>query len=528
MASAKQSDKRIPKTRTVKRPSAPNGRRSVSRVRADAASSPAPRKATGMLSGLTAAEAAAEGLRVVQVDPSALIPHPFNDPARSCVDRDNRAWTDLLDSIAANGVRIAGAAVTRSAFTERWPHLVLDDSSGDYILIYGHRRRAAAVATATATMPVIIDDTLLDAPDGGLVAMYEENQAREDLSPVAEAELLAKFIDEIHLTQRDLAAMLGLAQTTVWRRLSLLLLAAEIQAAVAHNDFSPTEAAKLAAKLPYGPARAWQKDTDADEQNSEQRRDEQLRAYHLIRTTGTLADSAADRVINERHSRAEASAKGIEIIDPVVQFGDAATAREHRIYDDIDAAGEDLVAGLDDLGLLAYYSTRPAAPAPNTDEAGGPSDNTAGDRTDSAESDGPADKSPAPRKNKKPVAAEAAKQSRREAAQRIMASPPPRTQLLQIFADQYALGVTALAGTPAAEDLAAQWGHQDGQLDDPRARLQRAWALALAGYELHTSDRPDGAWAPPQPLYYALLRSRAKYEPSSWERRQLDKVGDSS
>lgn len=525
MASAKQSDIRIPKTRTVKRPSAPNGRRSVSRVRSDAGSSDAPRKATGMLSGLTAAEAAAEGLKVVQVDPCALIPHPFNDPSRSLVDRDNRAWTDLLDSIAANGVRIAGAAVTRSAFTQRWPHLVLNDVPGDYILIYGHRRRAAAVATATATMPVIIDDRLLDAADGGLVAMYEENQAREDLSPLAEAELLAKFIDEIQLTQRDLAAMLGLAQTTVWRRLSLLLLATEIQTAVAHNDFSPTEAAKLAAKLPYGPARAWQKDTNAAEQNSAQRRTEQLRAYHLIRTTGTLADSAADRVINERQSRAEAAAKGIEIIDPAAQFGDS--AREHRIYDDIDdAAGEDLVAGLDDLGLLAYYSTRTALPAHNTNEA--PSDSAAAAAADSAGDDEPAEESTPPpvRKNKKPAEAAAAKRSRREAAQRIVASPPPQTQLLQIFADQYALGVTALAGTSAAEALAAQWGHQkDDQLDDPQARLQRAWVLALAGYELHTSGQPEGAWAAPQPLYYALLRGRAKYNPSSWERRQLDKVG---
>ncbi len=526
MAATEQSDKRIPKTRTVKRPSAPNGRRSVSRVRADAAAPAKPRQSTGMLSGLTFAEAAAEGLKVQQIDPAALIPHPFNDPSRSLVDRDNRAWTELLDSVAANGVRIAGAAVTRSAFTQRWPHLALDDSPGDYILIYGHRRRAAAVATATAAMPVIIDDTLLDTPDGGLVAMFEENQAREDLSPVAEAEILAKFIDEIHLSQRDLAAMLGLTQTTVWRRLSLLLLVADIQTAVAHNDFSPTEAAKLAAKLPYGPVRAWQKDANAAEQDSDQRRDEQRRAYHLIRATGTLADSAADRVINERRSRAEAAAKGITIIDPATHFGGSSAARERRIYDDSDSAGEDLVAGLDDLGLLAYYSaTRPAPPAQDTD-AEAPQGDVDGPPPAGTAEPGPGDTTPStPKKNKKPAEAAAATRSRREAAQRIVATSPPRTQLLQIFADQYALGVHTVAGTPAAEKLAAQWGHQDDRLDDPQARLQRAWALALAGYELHTSAQPDGAWSSPQPLYYSLLRTRAKYEPSSWERHQLDKVG---
>ncbi|MBE5477736.1 hypothetical protein E3G68_005069 [Mycobacteroides abscessus] len=481
-----------------------------------------------MLSGLTPDEAIAQGLSVVQIEPTALIPHPFNDTSRSIADEGDESWRELLVSVEEKGVRIAAAAVTRKAFTARWPHSLKDDTHGEYVLIYGHRRRAAALATGTATMPVIVDDTILDSPDGGLLDMFKENHAREGLSPLAEAEFLARLAEELHISQREIGKAVGLSQPTVQRRLSLIFLEKTLQNAVRDKRLSPTEGSTLGSLLPYGPVRSFQNDPDPD-QDTDMRREEQLRAFELTQKGGILMRQAAERVIAERHSRALANDQGIELVDPSTHFGDAATARRHRIYDTITDPSA-VVAAIDDTGALAYYSIEtPAAvdpePLPSPTAPTGTGSASAAD-SQGGDEESEAPPTPAKQKTEKSTAGRAAAtKSRRAAAERIALEPPPKTDMLQIFADLYALNAIAEVDWSAVETLASKWGLETmAAPTNAKARLARAWITALAAYEIHAAAKSQ--WGEVDKLYYALLRDRAKYEPGPWEREQLDNISE--
>lgn len=520
------TDAQLPKARTIKRSGGTSARRSVTRVRPDASTAPASR--AGMLSGLTPDEATAQGLSVVQIEPSSLIPHPFNDPSRSVVDEEAEGWKELLVSVAENGVRIAAAAVTRKAFTARWPHALTGDTHGEYVLIYGHRRRAAALATDTAAMPVIIDDAVLDAPDGGLLAMFQENLAREDLTPLAEAEFLAKLAEELHISQRELGKAVGISQPTVQRRLSLIFLEQTVRVAVRDKLLSPTEGATLGSLLPYGPPRPFQSDPDPH-QDTDARRAEQLRAFELTQTSGILMKQAAERVIAERRSRALANDQGVELVDPATHFGNAATARHHRVYDTVTDPST-VVAAIDETGALAYYSIEAPAPtdaqplpSPTVDE--GDATPNPGRRADDDEDPAAPPVASKPRTEKPTGGRAAATKSRRAAAERIALEPPPKTDMLQNFADLYAFRANAEVDWSAVETLANSWGLDT--LPAPttaKARLARAWTTALATYEIHAGSATS--WGTLERLYYAVLRVRAKYEPGPWEREQLDNVTD--
>ncbi len=160
-----------------------------------------------MLSGLTAAEAAVDGARVVEVTADALIPTPSTirrDPQCNAASESGTSCSNRWQPTASAFPHWQSPA---DAFNSRWPGLIPADTTGTHVLICGHRHRAAALATNTTTLPVTVDDAVLDAPDGGMFAMYEENAGREDLTPIAEAEIL----DDVHVSQRELSSLLGIA-----------------------------------------------------------------------------------------------------------------------------------------------------------------------------------------------------------------------------------------------------------------------------------------------------------------------------
>lgn len=546
-----------------------NERRSSTRVQAaDAASNADPQPGSGRFASLATAElsvdqARGEGRQVLDISPKLLIPHPLNDPDRSVVDPKDP--DGLLGSVKARGVRMVMAAATRAAFEARWPDLLPADTEGEYVLLYGHRRRAAALAAGVLTVPVVVNDAELDQPDRGLVDMYLENKHHVGLAPLADAHLLNHFIEDMNLNQVELGEMLGVSQPTISRRLSLLLLAEPLRKEVIvkktsgdeeessekkqadKNKLGPTEASTLATALPYGPVYSWQKSPDKD-QDSPERLAEQLRAFELIKQ-GSLVSTAVARVKAERKSRATAAAQGWEIIDPVAHFGDSATALKHRYYEDPTGLSG-IVVAIDEHGSLAHYNTDPAMEIdPDTlgdhdDDLDDEGDHDGGDDGDAPAHAGPSpaskkpksdtgeDKKPrpapkAPAAAKKPTddskARIEASKKRREAAQTLVLKPPAKDQLAQILIDQYAYGVITKASSEWALELAEQWGFvPTDDLDSPAARAAHAWALALAGYELAAADSTK--WSTPQRIYITLLRDRAKYEPTAWEQKQLDQI----
>ena len=149
-----------------------------------------------------------ESHHVVEIAVSEVAPHPFNDNARAQPQPGDPKWDELLNGVRANGVRLPVLVVPRDTFTAARPGAAGKISpEARYVLIYGHRRRAAALEAGRNTMPAVIDDAIM-ADNGDLDAMAAENLGRQDLSDLAEADLFARY-SEIGLTQRAIADRWG-------------------------------------------------------------------------------------------------------------------------------------------------------------------------------------------------------------------------------------------------------------------------------------------------------------------------------
>lgn len=463
----------------------------------------------GITAGL-ASIAAADGQRFVEASTSAIVPHPYNDPIRSTPQPDSARWTELVNSVRAAGVQVPILLVSRSAFVAARPALeAAIGPDAQYVTIYGHRRRAAAVAAGLATIPAVVDDAVL-ADGGDLDAMTIENLGREDLTELQQADMFAHY-SEAGLGQRAIADKLGVNQSTVSRRLSLLLLAPEVLGAVERGAIKSTEAAELASKLPYGPPRPWQQEPDADQESLERQAD-QVAAYELV-LTGATPKRAAERVLAERRARQRAASEGVEIVDPRARFG---PDFQRYAVTSPDTADGKVVASIDPLqGGLVYY---PAATAP------------ACDAMPQARPDAPTGS---------PKLRASATKARRTACSRLVAAPPPREKLLPLLAGQYACGVTAFAASPAGWSLAHELSSVAGlasanysdastfrkaasRLTDLKSHLEIAWACVVAGYELRAADKGRESWDHVDATYLQLLQDRANYSPTPWERDRLE------
>lgn len=464
----------------------------------------------GITAGL-ASIAAADGQRFIEAPTSAIAPHPFNDPIRSAPQPDSARWIELVNSVRAAGVQVPILLASRAAFVRARPSLEGEiGPAALYVIIYGHRRRAAAAAAGLDTIPAVIDDAVLIG-GGDLDAMTIENLAREDLTELQQAEMFSHY-SEAGLGQRAIADKLGIHQSTVSRRLKLLLLTAEVLEAVEHGTIKSTEAAELASNLPYGAPRAWQQETDPD-QRSDERRADQLAAYKLV-VSGSTPKRAAERVLAERRARQRAAMQGLEIVDPRVRFGP--DFQQYAITSPAAVDG-DVVAAVDPLqGGLVYY---PAAVAPACDTIPQP---------DVEQSDAGSSK-----------LRTAAMKARRAACPHLVAAPPARDKLLPLLAVQFATGLTALASSPTGWKLAYEFSRAAGlsSAEHPdvasyrtaatnetelKRHLEIAWACAVAGYELHAADKGRAAWNHVDATYLQLLQDRANYLPTSWERQRLD------
>lgn len=498
---------------------------------------PAPEQ-TGLIGGMSAV-AAEESHRVVQIRVSEIAPHPFNHPARSKPQPGESKWDELLNGVRANGVKLPVLVVPRKAFVATRPSVdnqIAPDAR--YVLIYGHRRRAAAIEAGCETMPAVVDDAIM-ADDGDLDAMATENLGREDLSDIAQADLFARYSD-MGLSQRAIAERLGVDQATVSRKLALNLLAPDLLRVVDDGSLRTADAAALSGALPYGPPRRWQKTKDPL-QDTEQRADEQAQALQLILDRNMSATRAAERVIAERDARAKAADLGIPIVDdPRTELGEQCHQFRVASYED----GADIIGAINPgSGSLDLYA-RPATPAAVNDPA--VAHDGAEDTTDDEPSEQPpraSDPAPTPQphepalgdkaddtadketviveqRNAEKAAARDAQVQRRQSCAVLINQPPSNADLLKILVGQYLSGVAARSATSAVSALLRDWDAcADGAGE--RARNTRAWHRAVAAAELHTAELQDKAWDADAVAHLQLLINRVGYQPTSWERRQL-------
>jgi ParB family chromosome partitioning protein len=171
--------------------------------------------------------------QLLHLDPATLAPDP---------DNVRRADADDLDALAAS-IRAHGLLQ---------PLGVVRDGAG-YRVVYGNRRRAAAVQAGLRSVPCL----LVEAPPAErLVAQLVENLQRRELNPLDQAAALARLRATLQqrepaLTGRALddavARAVGLAGATVRRYLSLLALAPAVQERVRTGELTVTQAQHLVA-----------------------------------------------------------------------------------------------------------------------------------------------------------------------------------------------------------------------------------------------------------------------------------------
>lgn len=136
--------------------------------------------------------------KIVDLELDKLVPHP-NNPRKDLGD-----LTELADSIKKNGIM--------QNLT------VVDNGKGEYTVIIGHRRCAAAKLASVETVPCAIVEM---SEKEQLATMLAENMQRADLTVIEQAEGIQLMID-LGESVADIAEQTGLSESTVRRRKKLM------------------------------------------------------------------------------------------------------------------------------------------------------------------------------------------------------------------------------------------------------------------------------------------------------------------
>jgi ParB/RepB/Spo0J family partition protein len=171
-------------------------------------------------------------------------------PVREVQVVDLVAPEDLMpgDNLRSREPQLAELVESIKAFGVLEPLIVAADAGqreGQYTIVAGSRRWAAAKLAGLDKVPVIVRE--LTAAERVEVALIE-NLQREDLAPLEEARAYERLV-EVHRSTRQIAAKVGRAQSHIVKRLSLLELVAELQAALDSGGITVTQAQEIA-KLP--------------------------------------------------------------------------------------------------------------------------------------------------------------------------------------------------------------------------------------------------------------------------------------
>jgi len=171
------------------------------------------------------------------------------------------------------------------------PIVVRAIGQGRYELIAGERRWRAAQKAGLEEIPALVKEV----PDQAVVAMaLIENIQREDLSPLEEAQALARLIDEFELTHQQTADAVGRSRAAVSNLLRLLDLPAEIKRLLDERKLDMGHARALATVQPEARAVALAREA-ADKEWSVRELEEAVRRLDAAPVaTGAKKTSARD------------------------------------------------------------------------------------------------------------------------------------------------------------------------------------------------------------------------------------------
>jgi ParB family chromosome partitioning protein len=181
------------------------------------------RRALGKGLSALLGEARPEQDQLIEVDIDLIEPNEEQPRTRFRQDK----LEELAQSILANGI-IQPLVVRRRGLR--------------YQLISGERRWRAAQLAGLVKVPVIVRDV---SDDQMLEFSLVENIQREDLNPIEEAKAFQRLIEDLRLTQEEIAQRVGRDRTSVTNYLRLLKLPKDIQELVEDDKISMGHARAL-------------------------------------------------------------------------------------------------------------------------------------------------------------------------------------------------------------------------------------------------------------------------------------------
>lgn len=113
--------------------------------------------------------------------------------------------------------------------------LIVRKSLKGYDIVAGERRYRAAIEAKLKTVPAVVRD--LTDKQMMQIALIE-NLQREDLNPMEEANAYRKLMDELDVTQEELAKKLGKSRPHIANHLRLLQLTPSVQALLSDGKLS--------------------------------------------------------------------------------------------------------------------------------------------------------------------------------------------------------------------------------------------------------------------------------------------------
>ena len=153
---------------------------------------------------------------IVELPIKELMSNPYQP--RKIFNDD--ALKELSDSIKEHGV---------------FQPIIVKKSVKGYNIIAGERRVKASSMAGRETVPAIIRDF---TDDEMMQISLLENLQREDLTAIEEAKAYKKIIEELRLTQEDLAKKLGKSRSHITNMLGLLRLPLSVQNMILYNKIS--------------------------------------------------------------------------------------------------------------------------------------------------------------------------------------------------------------------------------------------------------------------------------------------------
>ncbi|MGW6457101.1 ParB/RepB/Spo0J family partition protein [Streptomyces sp. NPDC055078] len=134
--------------------------------------------------------------------------------------------TSIREIGLVNAITVASVPAYLRERPERAREL---DPQARYIVVDGHRRLEAARLAGLARVRVSVDDALVSTDRSLLEAAFVANVHRDDMNPLEQAQALKKLV-EFYGSQNKAAKRLGIAQSTISSKLSVLELGPELQA----------------------------------------------------------------------------------------------------------------------------------------------------------------------------------------------------------------------------------------------------------------------------------------------------------